>query len=777
MAWRRDIRLTAKEIALQIGGGRLKRAGKGYMISCPVSSHPDRTPSCEIWDTEKGFIGIKCHSRCGSEAPREALIEMGYIKRPAKTKGFDKRSAEKRFTEAYEYHDPSGKVHQINKRFDYYKDGIRTGAKDVYQYKADGETHIGGGWTTYLFNLPAVIQAAKTGRVIIAAEGEPKAILLKEIDRSPEPPLAATTHSGGSKNMKGWLSAEPWKYAKGCAYWAQLEDNDLPGLEFAIFVCYFMHKHGIPVKRVGLPGLGPRKPDNGLDVKDWMPGHSLDELLEIIDSVDLWTPDKEPERELLSKIKEKWDNVVEIKSTASILCLTDIFAADHFKQFVGDSVIWVPENPEKERWLVYDQTHYQVDRRKRVHDLVEKANAKLNEAVAPFKPDPNDLKKFLQRTCNRGGLSSTLERAEQRCAVNKQDLDRDIYAYNLLNGTLDLRTGKMANHARTDLITKIVRVRYNPKAKCPKFKEFLKRIFEGDQEIINFDQRYTGYCLSGDISEQSLVFGYAPGGNNGKSTHARFKLLCAGDYGRVVLADMFLSKKERGDVHSESLDRLVGYRLISVGEIPSAAKLNDQLLKDLTSGKPVEARPFGAKPYEFMPQCHLLFESNYKPSSVTDEAFWRRILYLPYRTYFKPHERDKHFAERVWEEEAEGIVAHYVEGAIAFFEDGPMISQEIKDFTESIKYENDPIKQFFEGCVRHLPEYSGKFDMTLAEVHAHLEAYRQQERFEYTVSPTKLKQELERLGVKIDKGESKRGPWIVRGVAMLPDAPRPKEKR
>ena len=465
-------------------------------------------------------------------------------------------------------------------------------------------------------------------------------------------------------------------------------------------------------------------------------------------------------------------------------CLTEKFAAAHFAKLHEHDLVWVAQKPEGERWHRYDGQRFVKDDTRQVRALVEEANEKLAEAIAPYRPETKDAEKFLTKALNRSGISNTLFLAEHRLSRHAVDLAADIYLLNCENGTVNLKTGECHDHRWQDYITKIATVRYTPNAKCPRFMEFLKRIFNGDQELINFDQRYTGYCLSGDIMDQSLVFGYGPRGNNGKSTHAKIKLLCAGSYGRDVMATMFLLKKQAGDVHSESLDRLVGYRMIAVGEIPAGAKLNDQLIKDLTSGKQVEARPFGAKPYNFMPTSHLMFESNYKPSAVTDEAFWRRILYLPYLTHFKKSERNKYFAEEVWEAEKEGIFWHYIQGAVCYFDGGAMVPQAVTDYTESVKYENDPVKQFAEECLVLLDEEKpGKFKTLLSEVHAYYEAYRQDQGFDHTHSPSTLLRELERIGFTCKREEDterkgkKNGPIYVYDVLIKETAPKPKDRK
>lgn len=758
-------RLTAKEIALQIGKGRLRKVGSGYQISCPCPGHEDNNPSCSIWDTEKGYIGVHCHSRCGSVEPREALMDMGFIPRPAKTKlKYDRKTTPFKETAKWIYHDPEGKPYQVNKRVDYYIDDQVVG-KDVFQFRADGWSKLGRGWKPYLYNLPAIIAAAKAGRVIIAAEGEGKADILKDYDRGEDfAALAATTHSGGCKNTDGWLASEPWKYAAGCQYWAQLEDNDEMGVYFAVFVCYHMHKHGIPVKRIPLPGLGPVKPDNGLDVKDWLGwdgvqcmGHSVDELLEVIGAVDLWTPENEPRKDLLKKIEDSEktsNNVIDLYPDEHVLALTEMFNADHFKELYQDKVIWVPEKAEQERWHINTGTHYKQDSSRTIRDLVEKANALLDLKLKTLRVDADERRRHLRKSCNRSGINNTLFLAEHRCAKSIQTLDQDIYSFNMRNFTIDLTTMKERKHSHSDLITKFVDVDFNPKAKCPQFMEFLKHVFDGDQELIRFDQLWTGYMLTGDVSEQKLVIGYSQWGASGKSTLSNIKLYCAGGYGRTVPASMFLLKKTPGDVHSDSLDRLVGYRLINVLEIPAGAKLNDQLLKDATGGEPLEARPFGAKPYPFMPQFKLNFRSNFKPGASTDEALWRRIWYQPFLARFPEGKQIKYFDRKLWEAESEGILLHYLTGAASWHEDGSFWPDRLDEFTKSVKNETDYVKQFVARCMKEIP---GEAGTPLNLVHQHYEEWRKKEGFDHNLTPPALKRELERLGYTVKPPREKAG--------------------
>lgn len=763
--------LKAYDIAYQLMGRNPTREGLGWKISCPCPDHPDKNPSASIWDTPSGYIGVKCHSRCDSDKPREALIAAGYIKPRAKAKKVDLRLCKSEPGGQWLYKDPDGNPHMVVKRVNYYDDnGIRAG-KNVFQFKGDGETKCGPSYKRYMLNLPECIEKAKEGKVIIDVEGEPNAMTLFNAG------LGGTTGSGGCKNRNGWLSAEPWVYFKGADYVAVLIDNDKPGLEYGIFKCVNYHKNGIPVKRVELPGLGPLKEDHGLDIDDWLPGHSIDELKNLIDGAPLWTPEAEPHKDYLSRFTGEQSNVVDIKPSELIFALTEKKLADFFKEHHGDDCIWVPEYPEGKRWHINNGTHFEQDAKNQIKIWVERSNEKYEEKLKQMRVDAQERDRFLRKANNRAGINNTLAMAEYRCAQNIRALDADMYAFNMLNGTLDLRTLERKNHDRRDLITRISNVNFNPKAKCPQFMEFLKQVFRGDEELMLFDQLYTGYSLTGDVGEQKLVIGYGPKGSNGKSTLSNIKLKVAGDYGRTVLAEMFLiNKKGFSDVHSISLDRVVGMRMLCVLELPQGAVLNDQLLKDFTGGEQLEARPFGGKPFPFMPQGHLLFRGNLKPSAGTDPALWRRIFYVPYLHEFAASEQIKHYDDYLWEKEAEGIAFYYLQGAAMWHEMGLMIPDSVKDYTNKIKDENDPISQFAAECLRHFkdPESLGKYRTPLNTVHDVLAAWLKEQKLDYTPTTRNLKKELERLGFKVEKPSEKRALEVL-DTLIYETAPKPIE--
>ena len=101
--------------------------------------------------------------------------------------------------------------------------------------------------------------------------------------------------------------------------------------------------------------------------------------------------------------------------------------------------------------------------------------------------------------------------------VEAGEFDRDPYLLNVLNGTVDLRTGALSGAPTRGLITKLAPVRFDPDASCARWKMFLKQIFAGDIELIAYVQRVLGYCLTGSTEEQKM-FVLHGSGQNGKST-------------------------------------------------------------------------------------------------------------------------------------------------------------------------------------------------------------------------------------------------------------------
>ena len=82
----------------------------------------------------------------------------------------------------------------------------------------------------------------------------------------------------------------------------------------------------------------------------------------------------------------------------------------------------------------------------------------------------------VRRSESAGALANMVRLAESEAEVVARvgDFDADPMLFNVLNGTLDLRTGDLHEHRREDLIMKIAPVEHDPGVTCAVWNGSLK---------------------------------------------------------------------------------------------------------------------------------------------------------------------------------------------------------------------------------------------------------------------------------------------------------------
>src|SRR5215207_5256602 len=184
------------------------------------------------------------------------------------------------------------------------------------------------------------------------------------------------------------------------------------------------------------------------------------------------------------------------------------------------------------KWLVYDGTRWRVDDRGAVVRLAkDTARSIFGEArEAPSDAASKQLGKWASSSLSESKLRAmiSLSQSEPGIPVLPDELDASPDLLNVLNGTIDLRSGKLREHRREDLITRIVPVEYDPDANAPAWESFLQRVLPGE-ELRAFVQRAVGYSATGDGSEQCMFINHG-GGANGKSTFQEAIAAALGDY-------------------------------------------------------------------------------------------------------------------------------------------------------------------------------------------------------------------------------------------------------
>lgn len=351
------------------------------------------------------------------------------------------------------------------------------------------------------------------------------------------------------------------------------------------------------------------------------------------------------------------------------------------------------------RWRAWDGTRWADDitghRNRWLKDVVDGLldQVRLEPDVERRKALAKHWQQAQTARVQRGIL--TLAETEAAVVVTIDQLDRDPYALNVLNGTIDLRSGRLRPHRRTDLITKIAPVYYDPHATCPRWNKFVAWACCADLSLVHYLQRLAGYSLTGDVSEHLLAFCHG-GGANGKTTFLRVlqQMQGLGGDGYALQGAPRLLVATRHPEHPTELAELVGRRLVVCSELDEDARLDEAKVKQLTGGDPVKGRFMRGDFFTFEPTGTFWLAANHKPRiRGTDKAIWRRVKLIPFLATVADDERDLHLADTL-AEELPGILNWALAGCLDWQRDGLAEPAAVRTATDNYRAEQDAVTEF-----------------------------------------------------------------------------------
>ena len=352
-------------------------------------------------------------------------------------------------------------------------------------------------------------------------------------------------------------------------------------------------------------------------------------------------------------------------------------------------------------WMFYDGRRWAVDQR---DSIVEEAKAVARANVEAAVAEPvDDIRKAMLKAAKaclaekRIKAMASLSQSDPAMRVLATDFDSDPWLLNVLNGTIDLRTGDLRPHRPEAMITKLAPVEYDPAAVCPTWDAFLYRILEGNQDLIRFLQEAVGYSLTGDVREQVVFLLYGTGAN-GKSTFLETLTDMLGDYWAKMNPETLMEQRRFAGSASEDIALLAGSRLVTSVEVPAGHPLNTSAIKSLTGGDTVQARYLYKSSFTFRPQFKAFVAMNQKPT-IHDptEGIWRRIRLIPFTVTIPPEERDKDLPVRL-RRELPGILAWAVRGCLGWQQQGLSTPTEVSAATEGYRKEQDVLAAFLADC-------------------------------------------------------------------------------
>jgi putative DNA primase/helicase len=288
-----------------------------------------------------------------------------------------------------------------------------------------------------------------------------------------------------------------------------------------------------------------------------------------------------------------------------------------------------------------------------------------------------------------------LAASEPGMTVTLNELDRDPWLLGVRNGVVDLQTGCLLSDDPARLITRRCNANQDPAASCTKWLSFLDQVFEGDLATIETVQRALGYTLTGTASEEKMFicFGH---GSNGKSVFNNVVAAIIDGYGRVAPPSLLILRRNGDTGPRNDLAALAGARYVSINELQSGDKLDEQLVKLLAGREMISARFLHREFFEFLPTFSPWLRTNHKPIITgDDDGIWRRLVLIPFRQQFTGSAKDPNLEQKLLAER-DGILAWMVEGAVKWQSDGLKLSPRILQESASYRRDSDLLGQFIE---------------------------------------------------------------------------------
>jgi putative DNA primase/helicase len=378
--------------------------------------------------------------------------------------------------------------------------------------------------------------------------------------------------------------------------------------------------------------------------------------------------------------------------------------------------------------------------------IAETADAIWSELPAAPPDHRKVLIKFATRADSERGKAAalTLARHMEPFPVAAEVFDQDPFLFNVANGTINLQTGDLQPHRAEDFLTKQSPIVYDATSTCPRFLDFLRLIFNGDESLIDFVQRAGGYSLTGSLKAQCLFFGWGTG-CNGKTTLLNVLHAIAGDYGRVAMPTLLMFQQH--EPHPTEIADLFGARLVSSVETERDRRLAETKIKWLTGNeKKLKGRFMHRDAFEFTPTHKFWLLGNYKPVvQGQDTAIWRRLHLIPFTVNLKERLGDALVEDfdATLVAEYPGILRWFVEGAVAFHTDGLKPPSIVQQATASYREEMDAVAIWLEEFCERAPGARTPFKVLF-------DAYQEEMRHD-ALSRKSFGQELSRLGIDDEK--------------------------
>jgi putative DNA primase/helicase len=259
-------------------------------------------------------------------------------------------------------------------------------------------------------------------------------------------------------------------------------------------------------------------------------------------------------------------------------------------------------------------------------------------------------------------------------------------------------------------------------------------------------------------------------GKNGKSTLVELFQDLLGEYAATTSPDTVMQQKYSAS-REYSLAELAGIRFLAISETKRGSELDEAVVKQVTGGDTISARPIYGKPFSYRPQFTIWMSTNHKPE-IPDgsEAIWDRIKLIPFEQRFEGKKADTSLPEKL-REELSGVLTWAVRGCVDWFEHGLGTSAAVEAATAEYREDTDVVDRFF----RDVCEFGPDKWVWTKDLFAAWESWCYDEGVE-PGSQTNFSKDMKERGVvkNFERGRDKKG-VLWRGISLSDANPTPPE--
>jgi P4 family phage/plasmid primase-like protien len=253
----------------------------------------------------------------------------------------------------------------------------------------------------------------------------------------------------------------------------------------------------------------------------------------------------------------------------------------------------------------------------------------------------SELTEGLQEQYRAHAMREALDHIRGRTIIPKDEIGGPPGYVAAENCVIDLDDGEAREHSPEYRFLSRLGCAYDPDVDAPRFRAFLKQVVpkESDRKKL---QEYAGYTLMHwALPYHKALFLVGPTAS-GKSTFLdTINAMLGADTVASLTPQQLTTERFSG---AELFEKWANIR----NDIPAATVENTGMFKEIIGGDPMKAERKRKDPFMFEPTAKHLFAANELPSTETDdEAFYRRILLVPFPETVPAAERDKHLDDKL----------------------------------------------------------------------------------------------------------------------------------